>query len=158
MSQYFRKLIDQAQEQLSEAEAQPEANPRLLNEARMAIFSAEQMLTQHPDCAKDKSLHFAFKAHLGRARKAVTMIWAEPRLVRDDKRQAGTRKPRLPDVDDWLDRQLSRDQGAKSPALWARFEAHYESMRDDPPIGIHRFKKRVTASRQRLGISGKRRK
>jgi hypothetical protein len=70
-------------------------------------------------------------------------------INRDEIRQAGTRKPRLPEVDTWLDQQLKFDPDAKSPTLWLRFEAHYDSINSDPPIGIEAFKKRLTKARKR---------
>lgn len=70
--------------------------------------------------------------------------------LRDEKRQAGTRKERRPKVTAWIERRLSRDPSAKCPHLWDEAPAW---ITDD--IGIHRFTKRVTDVRKRLGIGRK---
>jgi len=64
-------------------------------------------------------------------------------VARDAKRQAGTRKPRRPDIDEWLNAQLDKDSGAKAPGLW--------SVAPDwitDAIGEDAFKKRVTVARK----------
>ncbi len=70
-------------------------------------------------------------------------------IIRDEIRQMGTRKPRLPEVDTWLDQQLKRNPDAKSPTLWPKFIGYYDSINSDPPIGIDRFKKRLTNAKKR---------
>jgi len=67
-----------------------------------------------------------------------------PSVQRDDKRQEGTRKPRRPNVDDWIDGQLRANPAEKSPALWHRAP---EWITDQ--IGQGRFAKRVTVARKR---------
>lgn len=62
---------------------------------------------------------------------------------RDAKRQAGTRKPRRPKVDAWIDKQLNRDPGAKSPALWTAAPGWLKDQ-----IQSDRFAKRVTKARK----------
>ena len=68
-----------------------------------------------------------------------------PLARRDAKRQAGTRKPRRPEVDDWIATQLRRNPAAKCPALWASAP---DWLTDQ--IGEDRFKKRVTDARKRV--------
>jgi hypothetical protein len=64
--------------------------------------------------------------------------------ARDLARQAGTRKPRRPEVDKWIDEALKRDSSARAPALWANAPQWLTDQ-----IGEDRFKKRVTAARKR---------
>lgn len=64
---------------------------------------------------------------------------------RDARRQQGTRKPRRPEVNEWIERQLGREPGAKSPELWSRRPDWMEDQ-----VGYDRFSKRVTIVRKRL--------
>jgi hypothetical protein len=68
-----------------------------------------------------------------------------PLAQRDEKRQAGTKKPRKSKLTEWIESKLSRDPGAKSPQLWADAPQWIEDQ-----IGEDRFKKRVTAARKKL--------
>lgn len=68
-----------------------------------------------------------------------------PLAQRDAKRQAGTRKPRRPKIDAWIEAQLTRDPDAKAPTLWGRAP---EWIQDD--IGPDRFAKRVTKCRKKV--------
>ncbi|MDR3386221.1 MAG: hypothetical protein P4L92_04145 [Rudaea sp.] len=63
---------------------------------------------------------------------------------RDAKLQAAKRKPRQPEITKWINAQLDRDSGAKSPELWATAP---EWLTDT--IEIDRFRKRVTAERKK---------
>jgi hypothetical protein len=65
-----------------------------------------------------------------------------PLARRDAKRQAGTRKPRRPDLDEWIAGALKRAPAATRDELWQRAP---QWVRDE--IGIDRFKKRVSAAR-----------
>lgn len=67
-----------------------------------------------------------------------------PHIMSDEKRLAGLRKPRKPEIDKWMDRQLSRDSELKSPEAWRRAP---EWITDD--IGYDRFAKRMTKARKR---------
>lgn len=62
--------------------------------------------------------------------------------LRDANRQAGTRKERRPEITEWIDTELSRNPGAKSPELWA---AAPDWLTDQ--IGYRRFADRVTGRR-----------
>jgi hypothetical protein len=90
---------------------------------------------------EDRALH----ERLRDAEAIAYKLAAQPALVRDRKRQAGTKKPRRPDIDEWIDRALKRDPDAKSPALWAIAP---DSITDQ--IGEDRFKKRVSSARKRV--------
>lgn len=79
-----------------------------------------------------------------KAERNALYLDAAPRVTRDNARQAGTRKSRRPEIDNWIDRQLRADPQAKSPALWERAP---EWLTDQ--IGPDRFAKRVTASRKK---------
>jgi hypothetical protein len=80
-----------------------------------------------------------------KAEQSALYLDAAPRVTRDNARQAGTRKGRRPEIDDWIDRQLSADPRGKTPDLWKRAP---EWLTDQ--IGPDRFAKRVTASRKRV--------
>lgn len=82
---------------------------------------------------------------LEEARHGLLNAIYEPMVKRDSERQKGTHKPRFPECDDWMDNQLRRHQGAKSPALWR----HAPDWITDR-IGYDRFAKRVTAARKRI--------
>ncbi|MFY2765437.1 hypothetical protein [Arenimonas sp. MALMAid1274] len=64
---------------------------------------------------------------------------------RDARRQQGTRKPRRPEVNEWIERQLRREPGAKSPELWSRRPDWMEDQ-----VGYERFSDRVTDVRKML--------
>lgn len=53
------------------------------------------------------------------AEMAALYLAAAPSVIRDNSRQAGTRKERRPDITRWIDDQLRRDPRAKSPRLWS---------------------------------------
>lgn len=71
-------------------------------------------------------------------------------VARDLSRQNGTRKPRRPDVDKWIDQQLESNPDARAPALWA---AAPERITEQ--LGEDRFAKRVTAARKRKRVASK---
>jgi hypothetical protein len=66
-----------------------------------------------------------------------------PAGARDEKRQAGTRKERRPEITEWIDRQLSLNPSAKSPELWGIAP---EWLTDQ--ISLRRFATRVTGRRK----------
>ena len=63
--------------------------------------------------------------------------------ARDRKRQAGTRQERRPDISRWIDKELQRNPGVKSPELWARAPDWITDQ-----IGERRFATRVTDRRR----------
>lgn len=71
-----------------------------------------------------------------------------PLARRDAKRQKGTRSPRRPDIDRWIETQLSRRPDAKTKDLWLTAP---ETVTDQ--IGDDAFRKRVC--KQRKKISGR---
>ncbi|MBN8727601.1 MAG: hypothetical protein J0H15_07840 [Xanthomonadales bacterium] len=71
-------------------------------------------------------------------------VRAQPSLIRDRRRQDGTRKPRRPDIDAWMDGQLRRDPDVKAPELWERAPSWIKDQ-----VALDRFKKRVTDARKR---------
>lgn len=70
-------------------------------------------------------------------------ISASPSVIRDGKRQAGTRKERRPDISDWIDKQLTRNPDAKSPDLWSSAPEWITEQ-----IGDRSFASRVTKRRK----------
>ena len=64
-------------------------------------------------------------------------------VLRDKRRQEGTHKPRRPEINQWIARQLERDPASKTPGLWSLAP---EFITDS--IGFDRFKKRVTQARK----------
>lgn len=64
---------------------------------------------------------------------------------RDARRQQGTRKPKRPQVNEWIERQLRRQPGAKSPDLWSRRPDWMEEQ-----VGYDRFSRRVSDVRKLL--------
>lgn len=68
---------------------------------------------------------------------------AHPKAIRDSKRQRGTQKERLADINVWIDGQLKRTPTITAPALW---ETAPDWLTDQ--IGIDAFKKRVTKRRK----------
>lgn len=69
--------------------------------------------------------------------------WSD-RIDRDMARQRGTRAPRFPECDEWMDNQLRRQPDVKAPDLWERAPDWITDR-----IGFDRFCKRVTAARKR---------
>ena len=112
------------------------------------LGKAEQLIDAM-DGPAQKARWIYFLTLLQQARNYMVMAEADTGVVRDRVRQAGTRKKRLPEINDWLDRQLERDPDIKSPALWPKFIDHYDSINTDPPIEIDAFKKRLTKARRR---------
>lgn len=70
--------------------------------------------------------------------------------ARDLSRQQGTRKPRRPEVDKWIDQQLQRNPDARAPALWASAPDWITDQ-----LGKDRFAKRVTSARKRRRVASK---
>ena len=70
------------------------------------------------------------------------------RVVRDEGRQAGTRKERRPEITEWIGKQLARNPAATRMDLW---ETAPEWITDQ--IGLDRFGKRVRAARKELAAS-----
>jgi hypothetical protein len=129
VSDYFRKLVREARDLYAETEARFPDNRSLhtrslFNDALMSIREAEQLV----ECENDKQLHFAFKRALADARKALLMVAAEPRLRRDAKRQAATRKkrgPRWPELDDDIRAVLERKPKASAKDIWDQLPDFY---------------------------------
>jgi len=67
-----------------------------------------------------------------------------PMARRDHKRQEGTKKPRRPEIDEWIKHRLQRDPDVKSPKLW-----HTAPEWITDQIGFDRFCKRVTKARKK---------
>ncbi len=65
-----------------------------------------------------------------------------PLARRDDRRQAGTKKPRRPDIDNWISTAITNRPDATRDELWNDAP---QWIKDD--IGKDRFKKRVSAQR-----------
>lgn len=72
-------------------------------------------------------------------------IETEPEILRDRRRQNGTRKPRRPELQQWIDEQVKRKPAAKSPALWKTAPEWITEQ-----VGFDRFSKRVTTARKKL--------
>ena len=64
-------------------------------------------------------------------------------ISRDGARQKGTRKPRRPQINEWIAKKLKANPAAKSPELWSGAPGW---ITDD--IGFERFSKRVTEVRK----------
>lgn len=86
-----------------------------------------------------------------RAALATHLVWTlveQEGLIakanRDTKRQAGPHKPKRPEIDSWIDRQLQIDASAKSPELWSGAPGWITDQ-----IGERRFAARVTQARKR---------
>lgn len=92
---------------------------------------------------KAKTGNFDLEA-LREAETTLRELMLVPMVQRDQKRQQGTKKPRRPEIDQWIDRQLERTPDAKSPDLW---KAAPDWITD--PIAYDRFCKRVTQGRKR---------
>jgi len=147
--EYLQSLIDDASTVLDRA---PQDHP-LVRSARSQLWMAQSMLDRgliSDDGTKDKSVHFAWRAHIRNAINAYQMAMAEPRLDRDTKRQEGPRKGRNEWVDDWLEQQLCDDPRASNKLLNRNFEEHCQSIGIEPPIGLSRLSKRATRARKRL--------
>lgn len=71
-------------------------------------------------------------------------IDADASIARDTALQASKRKPRNPEVDAWIDRQLLADPFAKAPDLWGRAPSRVTDV-----LAFDRFSKRVTLARKR---------
>jgi len=67
-----------------------------------------------------------------------------PHIMRDEKRLLALSKPRFPECDEWMDRQLTRDPDLKSPAAWQRAPDWITDR-----IEYDRFAKRMTAARKK---------
>ena len=87
---------------------------------------------------------------LDEADQLLMLASLEPRIVRDNKRQAGTKAPRFPECDEWMDAQLRRQPDAKAPDLWKRAPDWISDR-----LAYDRFSKRVTAARKRKRAASK---
>lgn len=70
-------------------------------------------------------------------------LGAKTRIIRDNKRQAGTKAKRQPQINDWIRRQLRRKPDATTRELWERAPKEVTDA-----IASDRFKKRVTEVRK----------
>lgn len=85
----------------------------------------------------------ALLAAIAGAEAAAILLKAAPSVIRDNKRQAGTRKPKRPEVQKWIDDAVARDPAATAKELWGKRPGWL-----DDQIGFDRFQKRVTAARK----------
>lgn len=88
----------------------------------------------------DHRLH----AEIASAEQQALYLDAAPKVIRDQVRQAGTRKERRPEITEWIDGRLALRLDENAAAMWA---AAPEWLRDK--IGIDRFKKRITKCKKR---------
>lgn len=65
----------------------------------------------------------------------------------------GRRKPKRPELQAWIDTQVSRATGETARHLWNRAPDWITD--PDDGIGFDRFTKRITASRKRAGVGRK---
>lgn len=119
-----------------------------LDSVENSLESAERLIREMYDPVTQKAHWLNFHSTLNLARTYMDMAEADCGVVRDRERQAGTKKPRFQECDDWIDRRLRRKPDFKSPELWQLAPGEIKDR-----IGFGRFAKRVTGSRQRLGIS-----
>lgn len=75
---------------------------------------------------------------------------AADKVIRDNARQSGTRKPRNPELQAWIDREAKRTPDATAAELWDRAPDWVTDQ-----IGIDRFRKRLSAARKTLGMGRK---
>lgn len=75
--------------------------------------------------------------------RTTTMAAAKPVMVAGKALVEGRKKPRRGEINEWIARQLARDPGAKSPALWARAPDFVTDQ-----IGDRAFSARVTSCRK----------
>lgn len=84
-------------------------------------------------------------ADISAAELKALYLDAAPKVIRDNKRQAGTRKERSPKITAWISKRLKNNPDIKSPELW---EIAPQFITDD--ISTDRFRKRVTGVRKKL--------
>lgn len=94
----------------------------------------------------EAAVYFALAA-LRSAFCAELLEKTAPSVARDAKRQAGTRKPRRPQINEWIARRLKGDPDAKAPELWGSAPDWICDV-DEGGIRFDSFKKRVTQVRK----------
>jgi hypothetical protein len=108
------------------------------------LVSAINFLIDHWDQIRLQQLKtqvLAYSASVSQLEEAHEL---DSSIVRDQRRQDGTRRPRRPNVDQWIEKKLTGEPNAKSPDLW---RAAPEWITDD--IGQRAFAARVTAARKK---------
>lgn len=75
---------------------------------------------------------------------------AAPVVIRDNKRQEGTKKERRPNINAWINKQMKRTPKATRPELW---DMAPDWLTDE--IGRDRFLKRVSKVRKKNGMGRK---
>lgn len=91
----------------------------------------------------------AIKLYKRRLVQAISAM-NDKALARDTARQAGTRKPRRPEVQEWINRQVARQTGETAKEIWDRAPYDVTDL-----IGWERFKKRYAQARKDAGIGRK---
>lgn len=74
----------------------------------------------------------------------LSALWGSSTGYRLEKRIAGTRKPRLQEINDWIARAIKRHPEKTREELWGLASEHYSHL-----IGRDRFLKRVSAVRKK---------
>jgi len=70
------------------------------------------------------------------------------KIQRDNKRQNGTRKKRMPEINAWIEKRLRVDSSLKSGELWVDAPDFVADA-----ISVDRFKKRVTEVRKKISCA-----
>lgn len=119
----------------------PAGTDAMIREAQRWCRIAKQSLAWTGEPARESAgvammaLHCAWQVEM--------KIGAQIRLHRDRNREAGAKKPRRADINDWIVSQLDRSPAAKSPDLWQRAPDWITDQ-----IGERRFAARVTEARK----------
>lgn len=119
------------------------------HDAPDVVDAARRLLFYGGISPQDGRTQGAIKLYKRRLVRSIAAM-NDKALARDSARQAGTRKPRHPEVQDWINRQVARQTGETAKELWAR--APYEVT---DVIGFDRFQKRLSAARKVAGIGRK---
>lgn len=162
-----REELDREREWFEKAQANISNNPEFsrneerspgqvadyMDEAANYLDEAESIIPALVPGPQQKSLWVAFLKTLDLAHRSIYRALRDPSISRDDVRQAATKKPRRPEINDWIKRQLLRQPDAKSPDLWNRApdwitdQDHF-----DQAIKFAAFARRVTTVRGELGL------
>ena len=129
---------------------------KFMDQAVGHLDEAERMIAAMGPSPQQKALRIAFNQTLQLADHCVRQALWDSSIQRDILRQKGTRKPRRPEINEWIERQLRRQPDAKSPELWNRApEWITDQDHHDVAIKYEAFARRVTNTRDRLGLKRK---
>lgn len=150
LAEVQQNVMEAGPEYIRHEQRYPGRIAKFMDQATDHLDEAERMIAAMAPGPQQKALWTSFRKTIQLADNSVRQALWDPTVQRDRARQKGTQKPRRPDINEWIEKQLRRQHSAKSPALW-----NLAPERITDQIGYGAFAKRVTNVRGELGLKRK---